>query len=88
MRLRVAFKLHGEEADLARQISKLADVPVDSVAKLAMQRYLNDVLVRAEKAAAAKEKASGQSSQPDAVHSSGTDSDTQDAAVSVAPSDT
>jgi len=48
MRLRLAFKLHGEEAELARQLADAAQMPVDSIAKLAMQRYMRDVLDRAE----------------------------------------
>jgi hypothetical protein len=37
MRLRLAFKLHGEEAELARQIADAAGIEVDKVAKLAMR---------------------------------------------------
>lgn len=51
MRLRLAFKLHGEEAGIARQIADAAGVDVDKLAKLAMQRYLSDVLDRATKMA-------------------------------------
>lgn len=47
MRLRVAFKLHGEEADLARQIADTVKMPVDSIAKLALQRYMNSLIDRA-----------------------------------------
>lgn len=50
MRLRLAFKLHGEEAELARQLSDAAQMPVDTIAKLAMQRYMRDVIDRAEQA--------------------------------------
>lgn len=48
MRLRLAFKLHGDEAELARQLSDASGMPVDSIAKLAMQRYMRDVIDRAE----------------------------------------
>lgn len=48
MRLRIAFKLHQEEADLARQLADAAQMSVDSIAKLAMQRYMRDVIDRAE----------------------------------------
>lgn len=48
MRLRLAFKLHGEEAELARQLADAAQMPVDSIAKLALQRYMRDVIERAE----------------------------------------
>lgn len=48
MRLRLAFKLHGEEAELARQLSDAAQMSVDTIAKLAMQRYMRDVIERAE----------------------------------------
>ena len=48
MRLRLAFKLHGDEAELARQLADAAQIPVDRIAKLAMQRYMRDVLDRAE----------------------------------------
>lgn len=47
MRLRLAFKLHGDEADLARKIAESAGIPVDRIAKLAMQRYMQDVITRA-----------------------------------------
>ena len=48
MRLRLSFKLHGDEADLARQLADAAQMSVDSIAKLAMQRYMRDVIDRAE----------------------------------------
>lgn len=48
MRLRLAFKLHGDEAELARQLADAAQMSVDSIAKLAMQRYMRDVIDRAE----------------------------------------
>lgn len=65
MRLRVAFKLHGEEADLARQIADMAGVPADKIAKLAMQRYMSDLLDRAQ--AAMKESGGSVDSTPDQV---------------------
>ena len=48
MRLRLAFKLNGEEAELARQLADAAQMPADRIAKLAMQRYMRDVIDRAE----------------------------------------
>lgn len=48
MRLRLAFKLNGEEAELARQLADAAQMPADKIAKLAMQRYMRDVIDRAE----------------------------------------
>lgn len=48
MRLRLAFKLNGEEAELARQLADAAQMPADRIAKLAMQRYMRDVVERAE----------------------------------------
>jgi hypothetical protein len=48
MRLRLAFKLHGQEAELARYLADAAGVEVDKVAKLAMQRYMREVFSRAE----------------------------------------
>jgi hypothetical protein len=50
VRLRLAFKLHGDEAELARQISDAAGVDVDKLAKLAMQRYMDDIIKRATEA--------------------------------------
>jgi len=61
MRLRVAFKLHGEEADLARQISDAVGIPADKIAKLAMQRYMSDLIDRAN--AAMKEKGNASAAQ-------------------------
>ena len=89
MRLRLAFKLHGDEADLARQISHAAGVEVDTIAKLAMQRYMREVLERAEKAAkqaqaSAEENSNGQPSQADPVHSAGVVSDAPDSVSSQA----
>lgn len=56
MRLRLAFKLHGEEADLARQVASAAGIEADKIAKLAMQRYLRDVIERAEAMAKAAQE--------------------------------
>lgn len=76
MRLRLAFKLHGEEADLARQLADAAQMSVDSIAKLAMQRYMRDVIDRAEammRQQQANEVSSGlQPSPADPVLSTGT----------------
>lgn len=51
MRLRLAFKLHGDEAELARQIADAANIEVDKIAKLAMQRYMQHVIDRAQELA-------------------------------------
>jgi hypothetical protein len=73
MRLRLAFKLHGDEAELARQIADAAGIEADKVAKLAMQRYMREVLERAEELAKkAMENSDGQPSSADPVHSAGT----------------
>ena len=48
MRLRVAFKLSGDDADLARQIEHAAGIPLDKIAKVAMVRYMDEVLNRAK----------------------------------------
>jgi hypothetical protein len=73
MRLRLAFKLHGEEADLARQIAEAAGVDADKIAKLAMQRYMADVIDRATKLTEqSRGSNNGQSSPADPVYSPGT----------------
>jgi len=72
MRLRLAFKLHGEEADVARQIADAAGVEVDKLAKLALQRYLRDVLERASQLQAEGEKGNGQPSPTNADDAPGT----------------
>ncbi len=69
MRLRLAFKLHGDEAELARQIADAAGIEADKVAKLAMQRYMREVLERAEEMAKqTRENQGGQPSPADPVH--------------------
>jgi hypothetical protein len=86
MRLRLAFKLHGEEAELARQIADAAGIAADKVAKLAMQRYMRDVLERAEEMAKQiRENSDGQSSPADPVHPAGIVSGTPDPVSSPAP---
>lgn len=87
MRLRLAFKLNGEEAELARQLADAAQIPADRIAKLAMQRYMRDVLDRAEEMMRQQpqpiEVSSGlQSSDSDPVQSSGTVSDVPDSVPS------
>lgn len=77
MRLRLAFKLNGEEAELARQLADAAQMPADKIAKLAMQRYMRDVIDRAEQMMRQQpqpsEVSSGlQSSDSDPVQSEGT----------------
>lgn len=67
MRLRLAFKLHGDEAELARQLSDAAGMPVDSIAKLAMQRYMRDVIDRAEEMMKHQAKESDSGLQPSAA---------------------
>lgn len=64
MRLRLAFKLHGDEAELARQLSDAAGMSVDSIAKLAMQRYMRDVIDRAEAMMKQQAKESDSGLQP------------------------
>lgn len=83
MRLRLAFKLNGEEAELARQLADAAQMPADKIAKLAMQRYMRDVMDRAEQMmrqqSTASEVSSGlQSSDSNPVQSTGTVSDVPD----------
>jgi hypothetical protein len=85
MRLRLAFKLHGEEAAIARQIADAAGIDVDKVAKLAMQRYIIDVLERANRLAEEQNRsikensdADGQPSNPDPIHPAGTISSPSD----------
>lgn len=80
MRLRLAFKLHGEEADLARQIADVSGISADRIAKLAMQRYMRDVLERAQSLSnqLPKEETDGQPSATDIVHPAGTVSDVPD----------
>jgi hypothetical protein len=86
MRLRLAFKLHGEEAELARQIADAAGIEVDKVAKLAMQRYMRDVLERAEEMAKQiRENQDGQPSPADPVHPAGIVLGTADPVSSPAP---
>ena len=83
MRLRLAFKLNGQEADLARYIADASGVDADKIAKLAMQRYMREVISRAEdiqskiKAGELTLPNEGddnglQSSNPDPVHAAGT----------------
>lgn len=48
MRLRIGFKLHQEEADLARQIAEAAGMSTDALGKLAIQMYMKSVIARAE----------------------------------------
>jgi hypothetical protein len=85
MRLRLAFKLHGDEADLARQIADAAGIEVDKVAKLAMQRYMADVIQRATELADKQRGISdGQSSPADPVHAAGTVPPAQDSVSSQA----
>jgi hypothetical protein len=48
MRLRIAFKLNGDDADLARQIEHAAGIPIDKIAKVAMVRYMDEVINRAK----------------------------------------
>jgi len=83
MRLRLAFKLHGEEADIARSIADAAGIEVDKVAKLAMQRYLRDVLDRAE--AMVRDAQHGETNGTDPVHPARTLSDSSDPVSSPAP---
>lgn len=81
MRLRLSFKLNGEEAELARQLADAAQMPADRIAKLAMQRYMRDVLDRAESLMKqqSNEASDGlQSSDSDPVQSTGTVSDVPD----------
>lgn len=87
MRLRLSFKLNGEEAELARQLADAAQMPADRIAKLAMQRYMRDVLDRAEEMMRQQpqpiEVSSGlQSSDSDPVLPSGTVSDVPDSVPS------
>lgn len=87
MRLRLSFKLNGEEAELARQLADAAQMPADRIAKLAMQRYMRDVLDRAEEMMRQQpqptEVSSGlQSSDSDPVQSTGTVSDVPDSVPS------
>jgi len=87
MRLRLAFKLHGEEAELARQMADAAGIEPDKIAKLAMQRYMQDVMDRAYAYQKEMEKnnVSGQSSNPDSVNSSGVVPSPSDALPSQTP---
>lgn len=86
MRLRLAFKLHGDEADLARQIAEAAGVDADRIAKLAMQRYIADVLDRATKLTEqSRNNNNGQSSNTDPVHATGTVPDVPDPVSGEAP---
>ena len=48
MRLRIAFKLSGDDADLARQIEHAAGITIDKIAKVAMIRYMDEVINRAK----------------------------------------
>lgn len=84
MRLRLAFKLHGEEAELARQISDAAGIEVDKIAKLAMQRYMQEVMQRAYqmKLASEQERTNGQPSNADDVHFTGVVPPAQDSVPS------
>ena len=85
MRLRLSFKLNGEEAELARQLADAAKIPADRIAKLAMQRYMRDVIDRAESLMKQQstEVSSGlQSSDSDPVQSTGTVSDVPDSVPS------
>lgn len=50
MRVRVAFKLNGNDADLARQLEQISGVALDKIAKVAFLRYVDDVIARAEQA--------------------------------------
>lgn len=86
MRLRLSFKLHGDEADLARQLADAAGMPVDNIAKLAMQRYMRDVIDRAEQMMRAQQSPPNeglpdglQSGAANPVHAEGTVSPAQDA---------
>lgn len=72
MRLRLAFKLHGDEAELARQIADAAGIEADKIAKLAMQRYMADVIDRAEKMAKQVKETDNEPSNSDPVHAAGT----------------
>jgi hypothetical protein len=86
MRLRLAFKLHGDEADLARQIAEAAGVDADRIAKLAMQRYMADVLDRATKLTEqSRNNNNGQPSNTDPVHATGTVSDVPDSVSGETP---
>lgn len=82
MRLRLAFKLHGEEADLARQVASMAGIEADKIAKLAMQRYLRDVIERAEEMARTMQQGENNGTQSD---STGTVQATSDAVSSETP---
>ncbi len=89
MRLRVAFKLHGEEADLARQLADAANITPDKIAKLAMQRYMSEVLYRAEALMKQVQQSTDevsldgrQPSPADTVQLAGTVSDAQDSVPS------
>ena len=87
MRLRLSFKLNGEEAELARQLADAAQMPADRIAKLAMQRYMRDVIDRAEslmrQQSTESEVSSGlQPSDSDPVQSTGTVSDVPDSVPS------
>lgn len=90
MRLRVAFKLHNEDADLARQISDAAGIEPDKLAKVALQVYMRNVLQQAEemmakRAATQEGETDGQPSNTDAVLSTGTLSPTPDAVSGETP---
>lgn len=73
MRLRIAFKLHGDEAELARQLEDAAGISIDKIAKVAFQRYVQDVIARAEAMKQQMETQDGlQPSPPSPAHSPGT----------------
>lgn len=83
MRLRIAFKLHGEEAELARQISAASGVHVDAVAKLAMQRYMKEVMTKATELAKQYEEEQARE-RLNEVHPAGTVPSTSDSVPSQA----
>lgn len=73
MRLRIAFKINGDEAELARQLEDAAGISIDKIAKVAFQKYMQDVIARAEamQQQAERNKDGLQPSHPDPVHSPG-----------------
>jgi hypothetical protein len=84
MRLRLAFKLNGDDAELARQLADVAGIPADRIAKLAMQRYMRDVVERAEEMMKQTNEANNglQPSSTDSVLPAGTVSDAPDSVPS------
>lgn len=56
MRLKISFKMHGADAELANKISSISGVDVNKLANVAFLQYLEHVVLAAEQRVKQMEK--------------------------------